>query len=681
MAIPHGFIQELLTRVDVADVVGRHVQLKKAGANLLGLCPFHGEKTPSFTVSPSKQFYHCFGCGKSGDAINFLMEHNGMSFVDAVQELAQQCGLQVPDEHASPQERARAEARRQQQATLTDVLEKAAASYKKQLKASPRAIDYLKQRGLSGEIAARYGLGYAPATWRHLSTVFADYADPLLEESGLVIRHRDAQEPPDPATGANAASDIREQRSYDRFRDRIMFPIRNVKGACIGFGGRVLGDEKPKYLNSPETPVFSKGHELYGLFEARTAMRQHGFALVTEGYMDVVALAQMGFANAVATLGTACTPEHVRKLFRFTDHVVFSFDGDAAGRRAARKALEAALPHATDTRSVKFLFLPPEHDPDSYIRTHGNEAFAEQIRQALPLSRFVIEAAQEGCDPNSTEGRARMASLAAPLWQALPDGIFKRQLLGELATLIHLSASELQALWGSSPAAPLQTTPPQAPPSRPHAYHTNPPPAAEHDAHIWHDVPAPYTASSAPTGRRRPQHAGSKQASSMQAGNLRSHGNSRGGMRTSRISLHTHADHVLRFLLSGTQAWDLLSPAAHDVLLHQPAPHGAFFAWIESQYLQHGPQPWSALRIALQQPELADLLTLAERLMHSDHRLVEPDQGEFLQNAQALQLQQLKQQQAMAYAQHDVALAAHLGEQILQLQQALAGNSTQQTRA
>ncbi|MDO4769465.1 MAG: DNA primase [Brachymonas sp.] len=669
MAIPHGFIQELLTRVDVVDVVGRYVQLKKAGANMQGLCPFHGEKTPSFTVSPSKQFYHCFGCGKSGDAINFLMEHNGMSFVDAVQELAQQCGLQVPDDHASPQERARAEARRQQQATLADVQEKAAASYKKQLKASPRAIDYLKQRGLSGEIAARYGLGYAPPGWRHLSTVFADYTDPLLEESGLVIHHgEDAANRPERQQGQPGQEDKR----YDRFRDRIMFPIRNVKGVCIGFGGRVLGDEKPKYLNSPETPLFSKGHELYGLFEARTAMRQHGFALVTEGYMDVVALAQMDFGNAVATLGTACTPEHVRKLFRFTDHVVFSFDGDAAGRRAARKALDAALPHATDTRSVKFLFLPPEHDPDSYIRSYGKEAFAEQIQQALPLSRFVIEAAQEGCDPSSTEGRARMASLAAPMWQALPDGIFKRQLLGELAQLIHLSADELQTMWGGRSAAP--------------ASHNTPPAQGRHQGQPSHDpgwpdgyeAPAPYAQGFAPEFAGQQRQSWSSRPSS--SGSMRLRGASKHGghagnwqrppERSSRISLHTHADHVLRYLLSDTQAWDWLSPAAHEVLLHQPAPHGAFFAWIESQYLQHGPQPWSALRIALQQPDCADLQALAERLMHSDHRLVEPDQGEFLQNVQALHLQELKQQQAMAYAQRDVALAAQLGEQILQLQQA-----------
>ena len=289
MAIPQSFIQELLARADVVEIVGRYVQLKKGGANYMGLCPFHGEKSPSFSVSPSKQFYHCFGCGKNGNAIGFLMEHAGMNFVEAVKDLAQQYGMQVPEEDASPQDRARAAQQRERQATLTDVLEKAGAAYRKHLKGSPRAVEYLKGRGVSGEIARQFGLGYAPEGWRSLASVFPDYDDPLLVESGLVIVNED------------------EDKRYDRFRDRIMFPIRNVKGECIGFGGRVLGDGTPKYLNSPETPVFSKGRELYGLFEARNALREQGYVLVTEGYMDVVALAQLGFPNAVATLGTACT--------------------------------------------------------------------------------------------------------------------------------------------------------------------------------------------------------------------------------------------------------------------------------------------------------------------------------------------------------------------------------------
>src|SRR5512140_3980837 len=429
MAIPQSFIQELLARADVVEIVGRYVQLKKGGANFMGLCPFHGEKSPSFSVSPSKQFYHCFGCGKNGNAIGFLMEHAGMNFVEAVKDLAQQYGMQVPEEDASPQDRARAAQQRERQATLTEVLEKAGAAYRKHLKASPRAVEYLQGRGVSGEIARQFGLGYAPEGWRSLASVFAEYDDPLLVESGLVIVNED------------------EDKRYDRFRDRIMFPIRNVKGECIGFGGRVLGDGTPKYLNSPETPVFSKGRELYGLFEARNALREQGYVLVTEGYMDVVALAQLGFPNAVATLGTACTPDHVQKLFRFTASVVFSFDGDEAGRRAARKALDGALPYASDVRSVKFLFLPAEHDPDSYIREHGPEAFARMVRQATPLSRFLIEAAREGCDLASAEGRAHLAANARPLWSLLPEGALRRQLLAEIAELAQIETRELAGLW------------------------------------------------------------------------------------------------------------------------------------------------------------------------------------------------------------------------------------------
>ena len=401
VTIPQTFIQELLARADVVEIVGRYVQLKKGGANFMGLCPFHGEKSPSFSVSPTKQFYHCFGCGKNGNAISFLIDHAGMTFVEAVKDLAQQYGMQVPEDDASPQDRARAAEQREKQATLTDVLEKAGDAYRKHLRTSPRAIDYLKGRGLSGEIAKQFGLGYAPEGWRTLASVFPNYDDPLLAESGLVIVNEE------------------DDKRYDRFRDRIMFPIRNVKGECIGFGGRVLGDEKPKYLNSPETPVFHKGRELYGLYEARHALRDAGYVLVTEGYMDVVALAQLGFPNAVATLGTACTPEHVQKLFRFTDSVVFSFDGDAAGRRAARKALDGALPHASDVRSVKFLFLPAEHDPDSFIREFGNEAFARYVSEAVPLSRFLIEAAGEGCDLDQRRrprppGQQRQATLERP---------------------------------------------------------------------------------------------------------------------------------------------------------------------------------------------------------------------------------------------------------------------------
>ena len=437
--IPPSFLQELLARADIVTVIGRHVELKKAGANHMGLCPFHGEKTPSFTVSPSKQFYHCFGCGVHGNAIGFLMEHAGLGFVEAVHELAGEIGLAVPEDERSADERERAKGARERQATLSEVLGKAAAHYRKQLKASPRAIDYLKARGLTGEIAARFGLGYAPDAWRGLAGVFARYDDPLLDEAGLVVARDD--------------DDGGEARRYDRFRDRVMFPIRGVSGDVIGFGGRVLDRGEPKYLNSPETPVFVKGRELYGLFEARAALRERGFALVVEGYMDVVALAQLGFANAVATLGTACTADHVAKLFRFTDSVAFSFDGDAAGRRAAARALEAALPHASDIRTVRFLFLPSEHDPDSFVRQRGAEAFERCIDEAVPLSRQLLAQASEGCDLASAEGRARALAAARPLWSALPSGMLKRQLLGELSRMAALSDAELARMWGTSKIA------------------------------------------------------------------------------------------------------------------------------------------------------------------------------------------------------------------------------------
>ncbi|WP_137895712.1 DNA primase [Ramlibacter sp. 2FC] len=553
MAIPQSFIQELLARTDVVEVVGRYVQLKKGGANFMGLCPFHGEKSPSFSVSPTKQFYHCFGCGKHGNAIGFLMEHAGLGFIEAVKDLAQQAGMQVPEEEASPQERERAAAERQKQATLTEVLEKAGEAYRKQLKASPRAVAYLKGRGLSGEIAKRFGLGYAPEGWRSLASVFPHYDDPLLAESGLVIVHEE------------------DDKRYDRFRDRIMFPIRNVKGECIGFGGRVLGDEKPKYLNSPETPVFHKGRELYGLFEARHALREAGYVLVTEGYMDVVALAQLGFENAVATLGTACTSEHVQKLFRFTDSVVFSFDGDAAGRRAAHKALEGALPYASDVRTVKFLFLPAEHDPDSYIREFGREAFAQRVGEAMPLSRFLVEAAQEGCELASAEGRAHLASNARPLWTQLPDGALKRQLLAELAELVQLDAHELGELW-QGPAGGGAGGPPRQ--------------------------------AGGPAERPRPQNPS------------RSFGKGPGGRPQAarftprpggRVLPASRADHAARLLLARMVLWDELSSEDHAMLCELPAPHGALFVWLESQFHDHGPLPWGALRDDLQGSEFEAL--------------------------------------------------------------------------
>ncbi|MCX7278148.1 MAG: DNA primase [Burkholderiales bacterium] len=537
MTIPHTFIQELIARADVVEIVGRYVQLKKGGANFMGLCPFHSEKSPSFSVSPTKQFYHCFGCGKNGDAVRFLMDHVGMTFVEAVQDLAQQYGMQVPEDEASPQDRARAAEQKQKQTTLTDVLEKACLAYKKHLKESPRAIAYFKGRGLSGEIAKQFDLGYAPEGWRSLASVFPHYDDPLLVESGLVITGEDG-----------------EDKRYDRFRDRVMFPIRNVKGECIGFGGRVLGDDKPKYLNSPETPVFSKGRELYGLFEARNALRDAGYALVTEGYMDVVALAQLGFPNAVATLGTACTSDHLQKLFRFTDSVVFSFDGDAAGRRAARKALDGALPMATDVRSCKFLFLPPEHDPDSYIRSFGQDAFARYIAEAIPLSRFLIDSVREGCELHTAEGRAHLASNAKPLWGQLPEGALKRQLLAEIADLVQLSSSELNDVWQGKAISSTRT--------ETKSYKKNSSPYTPGKRY----EPKPPPIGSDRQGRRQPA---------------------------------SRSDHAARLLLANSSAWNDLSHEEHALLCDLPQPHGALFVWLEIQQHEHGPQTWGNLREGL----------------------------------------------------------------------------------
>ncbi|MDO8904261.1 DNA primase [Hydrogenophaga sp.] len=597
MAIPQTFIQELLNRVDVVDVVGRYVQLKKGGANLMGLCPFHGEKSPSFSVSPTKQFYHCFGCGANGNAIGFLMEHAGMSFIEAVKDLAQQTGLQIPEDEASPQDRERAAQQRQKQVTLTGVLEKAAQAYAKELKVTPRAVAYLKGRGLSGQIAKTFGLGYAPEGWRALASVFPDYAEPLLVESGLVIEHEDEK-------GADG-----QAKRYDRFRDRIMFPIRNVKGECIGFGGRVLDKGEPKYLNSPETPVFSKGRELYGLFEGRTAIRVAGYALVTEGYMDVVALAQLGFANAVASLGTACTPDHVQKLFRFTDSVVFSFDGDSAGRRAARKALDAALPLATDTRSVKFLFLPPEHDPDSFIRANGEAAFAKCVKEAMPLSRFLVESAGAECDLTTAEGRARMASQARPLWSALPDGALKRQLIGDLAEGIGLGAPDLLQLWQQAGAGGRSRRPPPSTPA------PSPGDQGQHSANA--ESYPPYEDigfSRKPYGTQGGQYGNgeygggydSAYGSGSSGGNFKK---KRFGkyrreappprMLGSRTAVASRADRAVGLLLANAQAWDSLTNDDHSLLAHLNAPHGPVVAWLEAQFHEHGPQAWAALREAL----------------------------------------------------------------------------------
>jgi DNA primase len=565
--IPAGFLQELLSRVDIVDVVGRHVELKRGGANFMGLCPFHGEKSPSFSVSPSKQFYYCFGCGASGDAIRFLTEQLGLSFVEAVRDLAQGAGLTVPEEQVSADERQRRDTLRQRRLSLGDVLTRAADHYRSQLREHPRAVDYLKKRGLSGTVAARFSLGFAPPGWRNLASVFASYDDPLLEEAGLV-RQRDADNNNSSNESAPSETPATDKGRYDWFRDRVMFPIRAVSGEVIGFGGRVLDDSKPKYINSPETPLFSKGRELYGLFEARQALRDKGYALVVEGYMDVVALAQKGFANAVATLGTACTADHVQKLFRFTDTVVFSFDGDAAGRRAAGRALEASLPHASDVRSVRFLFLPPEHDPDSFVRELGAAAFEEQVTQAVPLSRQLIEQAADGCNLATAEGRARMLALAQPLWQALPDGALKRQLLPELARQAQLPPSDLQALWKLDQPAPA------ASPSR----------AAQNNA----------------SGNNDSNSGGNKWAGGKNSARGRQTSDQAHRPSGGRRAPAGLADLALRLLLRHNDWWHQLSPDDHDLLHTLGGSHGAAIGWLEQQLVEHGDQPWGVLRQALE---------------------------------------------------------------------------------
>ncbi len=445
--IPQSFIQDLLNRVDIVDVVGRYVQLKKGGANYMGLCPFHNEKSPSFTVSPTKQFYHCFGCGAHGTAIGFLIEYSGLGFVDAVKDLAQSVGMTVPDdERLPPAQRAKMQA---QSLALSEVMSKACDFYRHQLRGAQHAIAYLQKRGLSGEIAAKFGLGYAPDGWDALRNVFPDYEGAALVEAGLVID--------------KSAEEGGGRKRYDRFRDRVMFPIRNTKGQVIAFGGRVLDGGEPKYLNSPETPLFQKGSELYGLFEARQAIREAGYVLVTEGYMDVVALAQLGFPQAVATLGTACTPTHVHKLLRQTDNVVFSFDGDSAGRRAARRALDACLPHASDGKSLRFLFLPAEHDPDSFLRAHGADAFEQQVRDAMPLSQFLIAEVTRDKDLGTAEGRANAQFEAKALLQAMPASALRWQLVRSLAQVTQTSPAELEALFElSQPVARAKIAPPKA---------------------------------------------------------------------------------------------------------------------------------------------------------------------------------------------------------------------------
>ena len=427
--IPKNFIQDLLNRLDIVDVVERYVPLKKAGANFVACCPFHSEKSPSFTVSQTKQFYHCFGCGAHGTAIGFVMEHAGYGFVEAIEELAGSVGLEVPNERP-----ASGDTYQKVAPDLYEVTQTATRYYREQLKQSPRAIDYLKQRGLSGEIAAKFGIGYAPDAWQNLAAAFPDYQSDVLSETGMVI-----------------VGD--EGKRYDRFRDRIMFPIINVRGQVIGFGGRVLDKGEPKYLNSPETPLFEKGRELYGLFQAQKAIRAAQQVLVVEGYMDVVALAQHGVEYAVATLGTATTPYHVQKLLRLADHIVFSFDGDKAGQKAAWRALENALPYLQDGKRISFLFLPVEHDPDSFIREFGKDAFEQRVREAMPLSTYLLREVSAGLDLRSQEGRNQLLQRAKPLLTAITAPATALLLRKEVAALSGVSQAELEALYEVKPVA------------------------------------------------------------------------------------------------------------------------------------------------------------------------------------------------------------------------------------
>ena len=423
--IPDSFKQDLLNRVDVVEVVSRYVQLKKGGANYLGLCPFHGEKTPSFTVSPAKQFYHCFGCGAHGNAIGFLMAYAGLGYVESLKELASAAGMQMPEW----QPRSREEAEREERETdLAAVMEVAMEFYRAELKKSPRAIEYLKARGLTGEIAARFRIGFAPEDWQSLRGAYPKYDDKSLVEAGLVVEN--------------------EGKRYDRFRDRIMFPILSSRGAVVGFGGRVLGEGEPKYLNSPETLLFEKGREVYGLVQARDAIRAAGRALIVEGYMDVVALAQFGVGYSVATLGTATTPVHVAKLLRLADELVFCFDGDVAGRKAAWRALEVSLPLATDAKPIRFLFLPDGDDPDSYIRKHAQDAFERQVREAQTLSGFLLAELRSAADLSTAEGRSQYLVAAKPHLQKLAAPALRLQLVNEVAGLTRVLPEDVERLVG-----------------------------------------------------------------------------------------------------------------------------------------------------------------------------------------------------------------------------------------
>lgn len=434
--IPQTFIDDLLARVDIVDVVDSRVKLKKTGRNYSACCPFHKEKTPSFTVSPDKQFYYCFGCGASGNAVGFVMDFDQVDFPAAVDTLAGTQGMDVPREQSSHH------SRRPDYSELYDLMTQAASYYQEQLNTAPGApgvISYLKQRGLDGQTCRHFGIGFAPRGWDNLQNLLATNSEKedQLVKTGMLVENEETK------------------NRYDRFRNRVMFPIRDSRGRIIAFGGRVLGDEKPKYLNSPESPIFHKGRELYGLYEAKKSNRSLERILVVEGYMDVVALAQLGITNAVATLGTATTLEHVQRLFKTVPEVVFCFDGDDAGRRAAWRALESTLPNMQDGRQARFLFLPQGEDPDSMVRQEGSEQFLQRIQdQALSLDTFLFRELEDGLDLNTMDGRARLTKLAEPYLGKLPDGIFRQLLLQKLSELTGLDATRLEAHLGTEAEQP-----------------------------------------------------------------------------------------------------------------------------------------------------------------------------------------------------------------------------------
>src|SRR5210317_167960 len=426
--IPQDFIDDLIARADIIEVVGRRVQLKKAGREFKACCPFHDEKTPSFTVSPGKGFYHCFGCGAHGTAIGFLMEFDHMSFVEAIESLAASMGVDVPRSESDKP------ARRYDE--LFSLLDSVARHWQNCLRETPAAVEYVKQRGIDGSTAKRFGIGYAPDGWSNVLDKFgkSEEATEKLLATGLIIRKDNGQH-------------------YDRFRDRIMFPIRDARGRTIGFGGRTLGDGEPTYLNSPETVLFHKGRELYGLYEARQALRHIDQLVVVEGYMDTVALARHGIDFAVATLGTATTSDHLNRLFRLTENVCFAFDGDRAGRKAAWRALENALPQIREGRQIRFMFLPEGHDPDSYVNEFGTDSFLTALDKGVALSEFLIEELASQVDMSTVDGRARLAELARPLVNRIPVGVYRELLVESLAGAVGMSSAKLEKILGSGQAS------------------------------------------------------------------------------------------------------------------------------------------------------------------------------------------------------------------------------------